>query len=168
MLAALATGALLASCGGSSDSATETAPAAAQGREGGERGVLEFGAAASPEQRQQIVAAKESYFRTLGQRDLEGACEALAAGARDSLAALTGGEDGGCTEAIKRLLSPEAFAVAKHAAGGQVSRVRVDGDQAFVIYRAPGAKLFVLPMAREGDEWRPTSVLGSVLVPDLS
>jgi len=43
----------------------------------------------------------------------------------------------------------------------------VGDGQAFAIFRAPGAKLWVLPMRRQGGQWRPTTLLPSVLVPDL-
>ena len=63
------------------------------------------------------------------------------------------------------LLAPSA---AKAAAGqdeGKVAKVRVGGERGFVVFHAPGARLFSLAMVREGGEWKAGGAVGSVLAP---
>ena len=45
--------------------------------------------------------------------------------------------------------------------------MRDEGDRAFVVFKAPGAKLYQQTMVREGGEWKVATVAASVLVPDL-
>jgi hypothetical protein len=45
--------------------------------------------------------------------------------------------------------------------------VRVDGDRAFIVFHAPGAKAYQMSLVREGGEWKVTTVVASVLVPLL-
>jgi hypothetical protein len=46
--------------------------------------------------------------------------------------------------------------------------VGVRGDRAFVVFHAPGAKLFQLTMVREGGRWKTTTIAASVLVPSAA
>ncbi len=43
--------------------------------------------------------------------------------------------------------------------------MRVQGDRGFVVYHAPGAKLYQLTMVREGGAWKAATIAGSILVP---
>ena len=69
---------------------------------------------------------------------------------------------------LPALLAPTAAQVARQQADGQVTKVRDEGDRAFVVFKAPGAKLYQQTMVREGGEWKVATVAASVLVPDLS
>jgi hypothetical protein len=57
--------------------------------------------------------------------------------------------------------------VARQQADGQITKVRVQGNRAFVVFRAPGAKLYVTGLVEEGGGWKATTVIPSVLVPEL-
>ncbi len=154
---------LLAGCGGDSDQTSQTTAQETSG----EQSITGFGEESEAEERAAILAAERGYFTALGAEEFAEACDRLAESSRSSLGGLTG-SGGNCAAALPRLLTPEAFALARQAAKGEVTAVRVDGEQAFVVYRAPGATLFVLPMVEEAGEWKPTSLTGSVLVPDLN
>jgi hypothetical protein len=68
---------------------------------------------------------------------------------------------------LEALLSPEAAEIAKGQAEGEVTKIRVKGDTAFVVFHAPGARLYQLTLAREEGEWKATSLSASVLAPSL-
>ena len=46
--------------------------------------------------------------------------------------------------------------------------MRVLGDQALVIFHAPGARLYVLSLVKESDEWRVATVVSTVLAPSAA
>jgi hypothetical protein len=73
----------------------------------------------------------------------------------------------GCAAILPKILSPTAPAVARAQAKGEVTKVRVEGGRAFVIFHAPGAKLYQMTMVRENGRWKTATVAAAVLVPDL-
>jgi len=148
-------------------SATEASPRPE--RQTGEQSVEAFGTEAAGQERAAILAAERSYLRALGKGDHAAACARLPDQVRASLRQLVTGrlKAKGCAAILPAVLAPAALALARAQAGGEVRKVRVEDEQAFVIFRAPGAKLWVLAMARQGGEWRPTTLVPSVLVPDL-
>ncbi len=46
--------------------------------------------------------------------------------------------------------------------------MRVQGDRAFVVFHAPGAKLYQMTMVQEGGNWKTATVAASVLVPSAA
>lgn len=165
----------LVACGGgdSTSSATSTASTApssgAQGYKGGEASIEEFGAEASGSGRDEILGVFDGYLNAVAEGDYEVACSHLAETARGSLEQIAAGslKGKGCAAILPKLLSPTAPRIARAQADGAVTRVRVEGDRAFVVFHAPGAKLYELTMVREGGEWRAATVTAAVLVPDL-
>lgn len=107
------------------------------------------------------------YLTGLADRDYKLACASLAMPVQRSLARIvvTQLRSAGCPAILPKLLSGSAADVAREAAGGRVSSVRVKGDRAFVLYHAPGAQLYVLTMIREGSAWKAAMVAGSILIP---
>lgn len=154
-------------CGGGTTSQGETAPNRTEDRRGGEKSVEEFGSEAGGEDRGSILAVFEGYLGALADEDPARACSYLAASVQRSLAQLAGGKGKGCARTLPKLLAPAAAAISREQANGKVTRVRVEGDQAFVVFHAPGARLYLLAMAREGGEWKSTTITASVLVPQL-
>jgi hypothetical protein len=69
---------------------------------------------------------------------------------------------------LPRILAPGAPSIARGQAGGRVAKIRTKGALAFVIFRAPGAKLYQLAMVREGGRWKATIISPSVLVPSAA
>ena len=72
-----------------------------------------------------------------------------------------------CAKLLSVVLTPTASDFAREQVGGTITRVRVGGDRAFVVFRAPGAKRYMLAFVREDGEWKSTTAYASVLVPDL-
>jgi hypothetical protein len=63
---------------------------------------------------------------------------------------------------------PTAVAIAREQANGHVTKVRVEGERAFVVFHAPGAMLYQLTMVRDDGEWKTATVASSVLVPSAA
>ena len=166
----------LVACGGDGNSTTSTAGTAVtaspagEGQKGGEASIEEFGSEAGGSDREEILSVFTGYMGAIASKDYEVACSHLAASVQEGLEQLAGkslkGED--CTALLPKLLAPTAPQIAREQAGGEIAKVRVEGDRAFVVFKAPGAKLYQLTMVREDGEWKAATVAASVLVPDLS
>ncbi len=164
----------LVACGGSggtsSTASTATAPTSGEDQKGGEASIEEFGSEAEGSDREQLLAVFDGYMNALADKDFGAACSHLSATVQGSLEQLAGEAHGGkgCAAILPKLLSPTAPAVARGQADGKITKVRVEGDQAFIVFHAPGAKLYQLTMVNEDGEWKAATVAASVLVPDLS
>lgn len=153
-----------------SQDATTTAPdRAEEDSRGGEKSIEEFGEEAAGADRGSILGTFDGYLEAVAEEDAAAACSYLSATVQRSLKQLVarGKENLECAQILPRLLAPTAATVAREQARGEVTRVRVEGDQAFVVFRAPGAKLYVLGLVDEDGEWKATTIAASVLVPDL-
>jgi hypothetical protein len=135
---------------------------------GGEKSIEEFGDEADETDREAILGAFDGYLTAVAEDDFAAACSHLSAAVQESLQQLVPkGRDAGCTEVLPQLLAPTAGAISREQANGKITRVRVGGDQAFVVFKAPGAKLYQLGLVDEDGEWKATTVAAAVLVPDL-
>lgn len=161
-------------------STTETAPQAEGNRSqgggeesepsgGGEKSIEEFGSEAEGSEEDAIVGSFTAYLEALADDDLATACSYLASNVQQSLTQLAGDKvkRSSCPAILSKLLAPTAPAVAREQVEGEITKVRVQGDRAFVVFHAPGAKLFQMTMVREGGDWKVAIVAASVLVPDL-
>lgn len=138
-------------------------------RRGGEASIEDFGVEAEGSGRTAIVGAFRGYLSALVGENYATACSRLAGNVKRSLRQFAPPDvkRRGCAAILPRLLAPTAATIAREQAGGEITRVRIEGDEAFVVFRAPGAVLYQMPMAREDGEWKVTLVAASVLVPDL-
>jgi hypothetical protein len=169
VLAALAAG---CGSGGSSTSAPSVAATSQSGASsGGEASIEEFGSEAEGASRAAILGAFTGYLRSIAAGDSGEACVYLSAAVKHSLSQLSasGSQEGaGCPVALSQLLAPAAAAIARRQARGRVIKARVKGAQAFVVFHAPGAKLYQLTMVREDGKWEAATVTASVLVPSAA
>ncbi|HMJ73817.1 MAG TPA: hypothetical protein VK471_10690 [Solirubrobacterales bacterium] len=138
-----------------------------EARKGGEASIEEFGAEATGSEKEAILSAFEGYLNALAEEDYRTACSYLSATVQGSLSRLTSESPRamGCTAILPKLLAPTVAALASALASGQVTKVRVEGGRAFVVFHAPGAELYQQTMVREGEEWKAVTVASSVLVP---
>lgn len=149
------------------DADGDAAGDAAQGR-GGEASIEDFGSEAGGSERGRILAAFDGYLDAIAGRDYGAACAELSAAVKESLAQFVGGaKASACASTLPKLLAPSASQAAREQAGGEVTKVRVEGDRAFVVFKAPGAELYQLTMVEEDGEWKAATVAAAVLVPDL-
>ena len=159
--------------GGSSQSQSTSEPTTAQSAptEGNAEASIEgFGEEAEGSEREEVLDVFHGYLRALAQEDEQSACSYLAAGVQRSLAQLGAKAEKSldCPQLLEALLSPQADQIARDQDEGKIVKVRVEGDRGFVVFHAPGARLYELTMAREGEEWRATSLSASVLAPSLT
>jgi len=170
-LALLAVVLALAGCGGGggSSSATTAKAPGTEPQQGGEASIEGFGSEASGAEREAILASFEGYLNAIAQRDYPTACSHLSANVQSSLEQLVvkSLKGKGCAAILPKLLSPSAPETARQQAEGKVAKVRFEGERGFVVFHAPGAKLYQQTMQREGGEWKVASVAASVLVPEL-
>lgn len=160
----------LIGCGGGTDGASTTRPPASTERPeagGGEKSIEEFGEEARAGQRHALLGVFHAYLAAMGREDVAAACSHLASSIRDSLERLSPEEqDGGsCATVLSKILTSRAAPLARAQAAGEVRKVRVDDERAFVVFHAPGAELFQLTMVREEGDWKAATVIPSVMVP---
>lgn len=159
----------LVACGGeATSSSTNTAPTTPPS--GGEAGIEEFGSEAGGSDKEAILGVFTGYLSAIADKDYGTACSHLSTTVQSSLqqlAAKGSRAAAGCSMILPTLLAPSAARVAREQADGRVTRARVQGDRAFVVFKAPGAKLYQLTMVREDGEWKAATVSASVLVPEL-
>ncbi len=159
-------------CGGGEDGTSTTAstsfaPKPAEG--GGEKSIEEFGEGAGGAARTAIVGSFEGYLEALAAEAPAAACAHLAASVQRSLErfAPRALKRKGCPALLPKLLAPSAPAISREQAKGEITRVRIDGERGFVIFRAPGARLYQMPMVRQPNGWKVGLVAAAVLVPEL-
>jgi hypothetical protein len=158
----------LAGCG--RDSSTQSSSEATQSaapEPNAEESIEGFGSEAEGSERQEVEGAFHSYLGAIAQGDDEKACSYLGARVTETLSELAAKAKKplSCPQLLEALLSPQADQIARGQEEGKIAKVRLKGDTAFVVFHAPGARLFQLTMAREGGAWRVTSLSASVLAP---
>jgi len=136
--------------------------------EGGEEEVEGFGSEAQGAAKGEVLAAERTYLSAIATKSYGQACARLAPAVTGSLQKMVKGGDAGCGAILQKLLSPTTAAVARQQLGGEVVRVRVEGKQAFVIFHAPGARLWTLPLSNEGGGWTVATLAPSVLAPSAA
>lgn len=174
--ALLATVVLVAGgCGGgdsSSQKAQEEASAATSAShfEGGEKSIENYGGEATGSDRAALLGVFHGYLGALAAKDYAGACSHLSSLVRHSLKQLAGkaGRALSCPAILPRLLAPTAATISREQVDGRVTKVRTMGNRAFVVFHAPGAKLYQLTMTREGETWHAATVAAAVLVPSAA
>ncbi len=136
---------------------------------GGEKSIEQFGSEAEGSEHDAIVGSFKGYLEAIAGQDFTAACSYLASNVQRSLSQLPvkGLKSKGCPAILPKLLAPTAKAVARQQAEGRITKVRVERGRAFVVFHAPGAKLFQMTMVRENGNWKAATVAASTLVPDL-
>lgn len=159
----------LLGCGGGGDNESRSAPTGRTGRAAGAESSIEtFGGEAEGSAREAILGVERSYFIAMASRDYGAACAHLATSVQHSMTELTGRPDATCQRTLPALLAPQAYPMMRRQAHGAIRKVRVDGQRAFVVFHAPGARLYQLPLVDERGEWKVAFVTASVLAPSLS
>ena len=166
----------LGGCGGDSSSqgstqssSEQTTTQSAPAEQNAEESIEGFGEEAGGSTREEVLGAFHGYLGALAEGNEETACSYLAATVQQSLSRLgaKAKKPLNCPQLLELLLSPQADQIAKGQAEGEITKIRVEGDTAFVVFHAPGARLFQLTLGREGGEWKATSLSASVLAPSL-
>jgi hypothetical protein len=184
---------LLTACGGGSTSSTSSAnvsrataestqakPRAKRGRhraervakpENAEEGVERFGSEASGAGRRAILGTEQDYLKALSERRYSSACPLLGRKAIASIKQLvvSGLRTAlNCRAILSKLMTSSGTAMARQQLAGKITRIRRKGSEAFIIFRAPGARLWVFPMVDEGGRWRVDTVNSTILAPSTA
>jgi hypothetical protein len=136
--------------------------------EGGEKEVEGFGSEAQGSAKGEVLGAERSYLGAIATKSYAQACARLAPAVTGSLQKLVKGSGAGCGAILSKLLSPTTAPAARQQLQGEVVRVRVEGKQAFVIFHAPGARLWTLPLSNEGGGWKVATLAPTVLAPSAA
>lgn len=171
---------VLAGCGGNGgDSAgapapsesSESAPSksAEEPSRGGEASIEDFGSEAAGAERSEVLSAFHGYLDAVAEKDYGAACSHLSADVRRSLEAIApeSVKAKGCEGILPEVAAPNASQGALQQSSGEVTKVRVEGDQGFVVFKAPGANRYQMTMTREDGEWRVAIASPAILVPEL-
>ncbi|HZK15774.1 MAG TPA: hypothetical protein VFC52_04230, partial [Solirubrobacterales bacterium] len=134
---------------------------------GGDNSVQEFGSEASGSEFDQAAAAVHGFFDARVRGDWEAACSYLAADVSKSLQQLGGKSDeleaAGCAKTLEAISEGVPASAFKEAAKADIGSLRVDGDQAFVIYVGAQQVVLAMPMKDEDGTWKVASLAGTPL-----
>jgi hypothetical protein len=164
LLAALGLG----GCGGGGSTPrsprTSAQPIAAPG---GEASIEGYGSEASGSERSAILSVFTGYMAALAEADYGKACDSLASATRHQMLQLVrpGRRDGACRAVLSSILIPS---VVRQQSQAQVTKVRVGDGRGFVVFHAPGAKLYQLPVIEEGAHWKLGLAVASILAPSAA
>lgn len=145
---------------------------------GGDNSVQEFGTEADDAERNAAARALHNFLDARGQEAWEAACSYLSTEVRESLemfaakaqeAAAKAGkaeqfEATGCASILGRLTNRAALPeLRKEAEQADVGSLRIEGDQAFVIYTGISGTVLAMPVANESGSWKVASLAGTPL-----
>lgn len=134
---------------------------------GGDNSVQEFGSEAEAAEFDQAAEAVHGFFDARVRGDWGAACSHLAADVAESLQQLSGKskelEDGGCPETLEAISEGVPQSAFREAAKADIGSLRVEDDQAFVIYRGAMKTVFAMPMKDEDGAWKVASLAGTPL-----
>jgi hypothetical protein len=135
---------------------------------GGDNSVQEFGAEASASEFDEAAAALHNFLDARAAGDWEAACSYLSSQVVESFKSFAAQakrfEDEDCAGLLEALTSPSAKptfeAEAKRA---DVGSLRIEGERAFILYRALGDTVMAMPMTVEGGDWKVGSLASTPL-----
>ena len=136
---------------------------------GSDNSVQEFGVEARSEERVRAAQVLQAYLAFRAARDWARACSYLSASVKAGLKRIRGKAQGegskpsGCAETMRTLLAGAPRSAPRSAADIRVLSLRVRGTQALLLYRDGKGTPSVIPMAREGGEWKVAAALGGAL-----
>jgi hypothetical protein len=135
---------------------------------GGDNSIQTYGVESGSEDRVQAASAAKAYLDARAAGRWAEACTDLSGSTRMQLEGLTKQAQGssvkGCADAMQAFTAQVPKAALLTAAKIHVISMRVQGDQAFLIYRDGENTPSALPMSREGGEWKVAAIAGTALV----
>ena len=132
---------------------------------GGDNSVQEFGAEADASERDEAAAALHNFLDARASGNWAAACAYVAESIAKQLEKLaTQANDlksRDCAEVFKKLTNPAAMGELRaEASRADVGSLRIEGDQAFLIYRGAHGAVLAMSMANEGGSWKVASLSG--------
>jgi hypothetical protein len=133
---------------------------------GGDNSIQQFGSEAAGSELQLAAAALHGYLDARAAGEWARACSYMGRGVTRSLSQLAsaqGGKGGSCPKIIAGLSSAIPPAVRRETARADVGALRVEGDNAFLLFRGAHDTNYFMPMAHEGSRWGVAAVAPSAL-----
>jgi hypothetical protein len=137
---------------------------------GGEKDIEEFGTEARGPEAEAVLTAQQTYLAAIVSRNYGKACTWVSSSLEAQFSQIVepGVGPKSCDQVLPKILAGDASHVAALQLSGKIVKVRVEGDRGYVVFHAPGARLFVFPMTREGGSWRVASITSSILAPSAA
>jgi hypothetical protein len=135
---------------------------------GGDNSVQEFGQEAGASEFEAAATALHNFLDARAEGNWAAACQYLSKSTTESFEQLAAQaksiEDKSCGAILGKLTNPAAKqAMAEEAAKADIGSLRIEGDQAFLIYTAGSKTILAVPMANEGGKWKVASLAGTPL-----
>lgn len=149
---------------------SEEAPSAARQKAGAAKPFVEphadnsiptFGSESTDSDRSRAEAALRAYLTARAKGDWAGACSHLAASMGKQLQALAGaakGKPNGCAAVYAALTGRAPASTRANPLTSGLLSLRIKGTQGFALWVGPHGQRYVMPMAREGSEWKVTQL----------
>jgi hypothetical protein len=136
---------------------------------GGDNSVQEFGAEADTSELDAAATALHNFLDARAAEDWAAACSFMSKSTTESLEKLasqakgTGG--GSCAAVLKSITNTDAIdELRAEAEQADVGSLRVEGEQAFVIYTGLEGAVIAIPVANENGSWKVASLGGTPLL----
>jgi hypothetical protein len=135
---------------------------------GGDNSVQEFGEEADSTELDAAAVALHNFLDARAEANWAAACDYMSQSTIKSFEQLAsqsqGLEGASCGEVLEQVTNPAARSSMKaEAENANVGSLRLEGEQAFVIYTGVDGTILAMPMANEGGEWKVASLAGTPL-----
>jgi hypothetical protein len=135
---------------------------------GGDNSVQEFGGEADTSELDAAAAVLHNFLDARAEENWAAACDYMSKDMIESIKALAAkakvAGDNSCGGLLAKLTNPAAKqSLKEEAAQADVGSLRIEGEQAFVIYSGPHNVTFTMPMTNEGGAWKVTSLAATPL-----
>ena len=135
---------------------------------GGDNSVQEFGAEADAPELDAAAVALHNFLDARAEGNWAAACKYMSKGVVESFEKLAEQakqvEVTSCAGILEKITNPAAKASMKaEAEKANVGSLRIEGEQAFVIYTGIDGTVLAMPMANEGGDWKVASLAGTPL-----
>jgi hypothetical protein len=144
---------------GESFSSEEPDPAQFKAPKGGDDSIQTYGSEAEGDEREAVLTAMHAFLTALAEEDYKGVCDGITSANRQSLDAFlkANNEQGSCEAILPRILAGGTSEATK-AANGAIYQVRLEGENAFVLFKPEGGTASYFVMKKEDGEWKSTSI----------
>ena len=137
-------------------------------QKGGDNSVQEFGEEADSSEFNAAAVALHDFLDARAQGNWAAACQYMSKSTIESFEKLVAQakqvEDKSCGGILEKLTNPAAKdAMKAEAEKADVGSLRIEGEQAFVIYAGTDGIVLAMPMANEGGDWKVASLAGTPL-----
>jgi hypothetical protein len=134
-------------------------PAEFKAPKGGDNSIQTFGDEAEGDEKDVVVNAMRSFLRALAASEYQKVCDGLTSANLKQLEIYLKlkKEQGDCADVLSKILIGGTDE-AKRAANGAVYQVRIEGENAFVLFTPEGGTASYFVMKQENGEWKSTTV----------